>query len=382
MKHDSGAFIINEVLQAAGYRCWFVGGCVRDTMLALDPKDIDIATDATPDEYVAALSSDERTRKLFATGEKHGTYTVVVDDQSFELTSLRTESDHDGRWATVAYTRDINEDLGRRDLTINAMALSFDNQLIDPYDGKRDLDSRRVRFVGVAEERMREDYLRILRFFRFHARFAGDKPLDPEAVEAINKVRGGLSHISVERIWSEMRRIIAGPDAIPTLRRMMTLSLFEIIGMPFGSFPDLGRAHDAMVTDPASLMGFYLPPEMVEPLAREWKWSRDEMDRARFIAENKDRDANDQSFRNLLVDGAEFEWVADLMRFAKVSPETLRTWPVPVFPLGGNDLIQAGFKPGPEMGALLRRLRDDWKAQRFTLDRETLLASALAQRVP
>lgn len=368
---------LRETFVRAGFDMWVVGGACRDALSGREPKDIDLATSATPDEQVAIYAANGI--RYIPTGLQHGTVSVVLDD-TYEITSLRTETDHDGRWATVAYTRDIAEDLSRRDLTINAMALSFDDVLIDPFGGKADLEAKRVRFVGDAEERMREDYLRILRFFRFHARFAGDADLDPAAVQAIKAARGGLAQISVERVWMEMSKIVTGPAGAATLMRMMDLSLFEIIGMPMGMLSNVQRASDRGITDPASMMGCYVfEPGDIEGIATMWKWSGVERERASFMAQHApasttlSRLGNIPVWKEMLVDGIPFEWVSDLMRLADIDPAELASWDIPKMPVTGGDLIKAGVKPGPQMGDMLKRMQQRWKDSDYTLTKEELL---------
>jgi hypothetical protein len=365
---------LRAIFQSAGYELWFVGGCVRDSLMGKEPKDIDLCTSATPDEQVAVYQANGV--RFIPTGLQHGTVTVVLDEP-YEITSLRTESDHDGRWATMAYTRDLNEDLSRRDLTINAMALDFDGNLIDPFGGEADLKDRRVRFVGNAAERMREDYLRILRFFRFHARIAGDAPLDGDAKQAICDVRGGLAQISVERVWMEMSKIISGPSASAVLRSMRELMLFEIIGMPPGMTGAIRRCQYRGVRDPASIMGHYVrEPSVIESLADQWKWSKVERDRALFVA----REGGNSSmarWKELRVDGAPMEWVADLMRFQEADPAELETWAVPKFPVTGGDLLIFGFKPGPALGETIKRLTKLWKESDYKLTNKELVFVAV-----
>ncbi len=360
---------LRAIFVSQGFDLWFVGGCVRDSLLGKTPKDIDLATSATPDEQIAIYRENDI--RFFETGLQHGTLTVVLD-QPYEITSLRTETDHDGRHATVAFTRDLAEDLSRRDLTINAMALDFDGVIVDPFGGLEDLKANRVRFVGVARERMVEDYLRILRFFRFHARFSPGAPLDQDAADAITEVRAGLGGISVERIWSEIKQIVSGADASSTLFEMSTLLLFEIIGMPYGSFARLSQARNNGVTDPASLMGCYAP-QNIGDLADHWKWSGDEKKRAMFVAENIVVPRTKADMKRLLVDGAPMEWVLDVLRYEGLPTDEVESWSVPVFPVGGADLIATGVKPGPEMGAILTRLRKQWINDGYRSTKEDLL---------
>ena len=362
--HTLRALFVRE-----GHECWLVGGACRDLQMGIKPKDIDLATSATPDEQIALYRAHGL--QYIPTGLAHGTVSVVLD-QTYEITSLRTESNHDGRHASVAYTRDLRTDCERRDLTINAIAMDFDGNIIDYFGGIDDIKNRRVRFVGEAEERMREDYLRILRFFRFHTRIAGDAPFDAEAVAAILETRAGLAQISVERIWMEMRKIISGPSAMKTLQQMIELIIFEIIQMPYGDFSQLQKAYDAGIIDPASLMGFYLNEKQVVDLSQAWKWSNAETDRALYISRHKSTERI-ASFKEMLVDGVEIEWVYDLMTFNQVDPLPMMVWKPPVFPVTGADLIATGMKPSREMGEVLRKMTEEWKKSDYTMTKEELL---------
>lgn len=369
---------LRAIFVRAGFDMWFVGGCVRDALMGIEPKDVDLATSATPDEMIEIF--EKNGIRFIPTGLQHGTVTAVLDEP-YEITSLRTETDHDGRWATVAFTRDLTEDLSRRDLTINAIAMDFDGTIIDPFGGQADLEARRVRFVGNAEERMREDFLRILRFFRFHARIAGDGALCDDATKAIERARSGLAQISVERIWMEMAKIASGPAADAVMAEMRRLALFEIVGMPMGMLAAVRRGQERGVTNPAALMGLYVLEEQdVENLAKDWKWSAEERDRALFVARNwrPTAGADMKRWKDMRVEGVPMEWVADLMRMAQVDPEVLAAWPVPKLPVNGGDLMKAGMKPGREMGETLKRLKQVWMDSDFTATKEDLMALAVA----
>ncbi len=183
----------------------FVGGCVRDGLLGEAPKDIDIATTLTPDEVVAALKAEGL--GAAPTGIAHGTVTAIADHTGVEVTSLRADVSTDGRRATVAFTRDWSVDARRRDFTINALYLTPDLRLFDPVGGVADIEARRVRFIGRPEDRIHEDYLRILRFFRFSARFAGG--FDEAGLAACAAMKDGLARLSAERIGDEFTRLLA-----------------------------------------------------------------------------------------------------------------------------------------------------------------------------
>ncbi len=208
-----------RVLAAGGHRALFVGGCVRNALLDRPVSDIDIATDATPDE-VAALGRAAGL-KVVPTGIAHGTVTLVVRGAPVEVTTFRRDVETDGRHAVVAYTRDVAEDAARRDFTMNALYARPDGEVIDPLGGLPDLRAGRVRFVGDPSARITEDYLRILRFFRFQAWY-GDPSggIDAEGLAACAAHQDGLGHLSRERVGAEMRKLLAAPDPAPAVCAM------------------------------------------------------------------------------------------------------------------------------------------------------------------
>lgn len=364
---------LRAVYAAGGYTLWVVGGATRDFIAGQESKDIDLATDARPNEQIELLES--KGIRYVPTGLQHGTITVLVDGADFEVTSLRIDTNQDGRHADVEFTRDINEDLARRDLTINAIAMDFDGNFVDPFQGREDLSQGRVRFVGDARQRMEEDFLRILRYFRFHARFSQTDEMDNDALTGIKAARGGLMDISVERVWSEVSRIVAGPNAERTLQMMQRLSLFEIVRMPYGVYSNLSRARAAGVKDSAALMGFFLPLEQIDRVAEDWKWSRAERERAMFVATFAPESFD--CMVDALVEDKPLEWVLDCAAYAGADEGTLqrlRDWRVPEFPVRGKDLLDMGMEAGPEMGERLKFLRQEWQRSRYTKTKEDLLA--------
>lgn len=365
---NPGARAIKDALKAAGFRCWFVGGCVRDALVGRDPKDIDLCTDAEPHEMIEAFGQQEQTKRVFLTGLAHGTVTVHIDGEDFEVTSLRTDQECDGRHATVSYTRDLNTDLERRDLTFNAMAMDFDGQIIDPFGGQADLEAKRTRMVGSASQRFLEDYLRILRFFRFHARFAGDAPLDKDAVAAIKKHKEGLKAISAERIWAEVSKIIVGPHAEATIQSMFDLGVAQMIGLPQGDLSALTAPTD----DPAALMGIYLNAADIGPLANRWKWSRRERWMATFINERKTRMPTIREIKALIVDGIDRADIKVWLDIAGYDPRILVQWDTPRFPVSGHDVMERGFK-GTEVGAKMKVMKKAWADSDYRATREELL---------
>lgn len=218
LRTDPLQFVLGE-LADGGHQAYVVGGCVRDAVMGLPVSDIDIATDRTPDD-VEKIFTFWDASKLIPTGVDHGTWTVVVDGVSFEVTTFRKDVATDGRNATVAYAKTMEEDAMRRDFTMNAMYMDYQGNVYDPTGkGISDILSRTVRFVGDADERCREDYLRILRLFRFHAKY-GKGPMDSAAYWAAANNAEGLSKVSGERIWSELKKLLDLHDPVDALIEM------------------------------------------------------------------------------------------------------------------------------------------------------------------
>ncbi|WP_431978972.1 CCA tRNA nucleotidyltransferase [Shimia aestuarii] len=207
------------MLTSAGYQALFVGGCVRNALYNTDVNDIDIATDARPQKVLALAK--ETGLNAIPTGIDHGTITVVCDHEPFEITTFRKDVETDGRRAVVAFSEDVEDDARRRDFTMNAIYARPNGEVVDPLGGLEDLRARRVRFIDDADQRIREDYLRILRFFRFHA-FYGDRDngMDADALAAIAANSSGIETLSNERIGAEMLKLLSAPDPAPSVAAM------------------------------------------------------------------------------------------------------------------------------------------------------------------
>ncbi len=215
----AGTQALCAALEAGGHRALFVGGCVRNAILGVPVSDIDLATDAVP-ATVTALAKTAGF-KVIATGIDHGTVTVVAGGKPHEVTTFRRDIDTDGRHAIVHFTLDVAEDAARRDFTMNALYADRHGSVTDPLNGLPDLLAHRVRFVGDPEQRIREDYLRILRFFRFHAQYGDpDQGLDPEGLAACAALAEGIEGLSRERIGAEMRKLLSAADPAPAVAAM------------------------------------------------------------------------------------------------------------------------------------------------------------------
>ena len=348
-----------------------VGGAVRSMLLGEPASDIDLCTDATPNEQRAIY--EEELFRHFPTGLKHGTWTVLLSDSTVvEVSSLRTE--RDGR-DDPTWTRDWREDLARRDLTINAIAMNFDGEILDPFEGRADLERRVVRFVGDPAERIREDHLRILRFFRFHARIAGHRAYDAATLRAIQETMTGLTGIARERVWSEIALIIAGPYGIKTLRDIIGLGIAPLIDLPPTDWQFLQGEHQA-THDPVSLMAAYLGNKTkVQAQAITWRWSVAERQQASFIASLLDHPGiTFRQAQSLVTRGVMKYWLSEGLRLLDRNDEAdaLSVWPVPDFPVMGRDIVALGIA-GAEIGGILRALQERWDESEFRLSRTALL---------
>ncbi|MCW3477586.1 CCA tRNA nucleotidyltransferase [Limobrevibacterium gyesilva] len=354
---------------AALPRARLVGGCVRDALAGRAVADIDLATPDPPDAVTRALTGAGL--RAVPTGLDHGTVTAVSGHRGFEVTTLRRDVATDGRHAVVAYTDDWREDAARRDFTINALSMTADGAVYDYFGGIADLRAGRVRFVGDAATRIAEDYLRILRFFRFHARFGTGAP-DPQALAAIDGAVPGLARLSAERVWSELKRILAAPDPVASVALMRRLGVLDA-ALPEGADPErlarlvaTGAPDDPLLRLAALLSGDALA------VAERLRLSSAERDRlvALRAGPAPAPDADDATLRRMLADTSKpvltgRVWLdgGDAGLLAR-----LADMKVPVFPLRGRDLVAAGVPAGAAMGAMLRALRAWWMEGGCTAD--------------
>ena len=222
-------FTVAAPFQEHGFDIRIVGGAVRDILLGIQPKDVDIGTNATPQEMIELFQKHKI--HYIETGLQHGTLTAHVNKRDFEVTTLRIDTETDGRHAKVQFTHDWKLDAERRDLTFNAMSVGLDGSLYDYFGGRKDLFERRVRFVGDPRLRIQEDYLRILRYFRFYGRIALEADNhDQTTLNVIQECSDGLRKIAVERIWMEVSKILTGNHTPNLLRRMYGLNVSQCIG--------------------------------------------------------------------------------------------------------------------------------------------------------
>ncbi len=370
-----GSLAVLAMLNDAGHQAFFVGGCVRNAALGVPVADIDIATDARPEEVMAL--AERIGLRAIGTGIEHGTVTVISNGLPHEVTTFRRDVETDGRRAVVAFSDDICDDAARRDFTMNALYARSDGRVLDPTgEGITDLKARQVRFIGRAEDRIAEDYLRILRFFRFHAWYAAPG-FDPETLAAVSSLSAGLETISKERIGHEIRRLLAAPEAAPALATMEQIGVIRCV------LPGADVAAEAVLETLEAQL--HLAPGWLRRLAAlggeepadNLRLSRTEargLDVRRDAAETTDgpgalgyRLGADAGIDVLLLRGAIFQAAPDPDDLAAV-----RAGAAAVFPLRAADLQPA--LSGPELGRTLAALETRWINSGFSLSRDELLS--------
>ncbi|XP_050405236.2 CCA tRNA nucleotidyltransferase 1, mitochondrial [Patella vulgata] len=377
-----------EIFNRHGHELRIAGGAVRDLIMDKLPVDIDFATTATPDQ-MKELFENEKIRLINNKGEKHGTITARINDkENFEVTTLRIDVVTDGRHAEVQFTRDWQLDANRRDLTINAMFLGFDGTLYDYFHGREDLDQRKVKFVGNPEARIQEDYLRILRYFRFYGRIASNpNSHDAETLEAIRNNSQGLAGISGERIWMELRKIITGNYADYIMETMMSLGLTPYMGLPdkcnIKEFQRICQLTEGLSPLPMTRLSALLEDEnQVYEVDQRLKLSKEEIRLALFIIDKRSQDFEEsvplKYFSDLIVDAKEPKMKERILELIKYKGDTalLRTiseWSPPKFPITGHDLTQKNVPKGPIFAKTLNELRNIWKERGYQITKEELL---------
>ncbi len=346
------AFLSDPALRAvlaAVPKARVVGGAVRDALLGVAVADIDLATPDPPDVVTRALQAAGL--RAVPTGLAHGTVTAVSGHRGFEITTLRSDIETDGRHAVVQFTADWRADAARRDFTINAMSMSADGAVFDYFGGVADLEAGIVRFVGDAATRITEDYLRILRFFRFFARYGRGAP-DAAALAAIAANVDGLSRLSPERVWSELKRILAAPAPGQAIALMQRLGVLRAV-LPEGAAP---ARLDALLQsgappDPILRLAALLDGD-AQALATRLRLSSAERERLLALrGSGLSADADDTALRRALADTPAETLIgrAWLEGNAALVPR-LQATPAPVFPLQGRDLKREGVQDGPELG--------------------------------
>ena len=372
----------------------FVGGCVRNALLGAPVDDIDLATPLVPERTVEAL--ERAGLRAVPTGVQHGTMTAVADGEPVEVTTLRRDVETDGRRAVVAFTTDWAEDAARRDFRLNALYADREGRVHQPVPGGvEDALAGRIIFVGNPETRIREDYLRILRFFRFRAWY-GRGAADADAVAACAELKDGLRGISRERLGGEFLKLLAAPDPTDAVRLMDGAGVLSVVvpraalGAPLqhGPFERMAR----LSPDPVLRLAALLPAEApaLEETAAALRLSN--AHRLRLLDARQGgpgvspgmtpREAR-AAIARLGASSFSDQLLLACAEMGDGEPDALlelaRDWRPPLMPVTGTDLKAAGLPPGPALGQALRRLEQAWVDSDFTLGREALLARLDAQ---
>jgi poly(A) polymerase len=367
-----------ELLGSDGEEARAVGGAVRNELMDRPVGEIDVATTADPSEVIRRVEAAGY--KAVPTGVEHGTVTVVIDGRPFEVTTLRVDVETFGRKAKVLFGRDWAKDAERRDFTINGLSVSADGKIHDYVGGFADISAKKVRFIDDPEKRIAEDYLRILRFFRFHAEYA-EGPLDPASLLACIRGRGGLDQLSRERVRMEILKLIAGPHPAPTLAVMAECGILEAVlgGAPYlASFENVVKAEATLGIEPDATrrlgaLGVWVL-EDAERLAERLRLSNAEVERLlklEYWWRVKPADGA-HAGRTLLyllgevsfVDRVLVAWSRSDAGVADKAWQEFATlpqrWTAPRFPLRATDFVNRGVPKGPAMGVALRAAEQAW----------------------
>ncbi|KAF2895811.1 hypothetical protein ILUMI_10377 [Ignelater luminosus] len=377
-----------SVFKKYGYELRVAGGAVRDLLMGKKPKDLDFATTATPDQ-MKEMFTTENIRMINTKGEKHGTITPRINDkENFEVTTLRIDVLTDGRHAEVQFTTDWLLDANRRDLTINSMFLGLDGSVYDYFYGYDDLQKRRIAFVGDAVTRIQEDYLRILRYFRFYGRISeGPNLHEQSTITAIKNNVHGLERISGERIWVELKQILEGNFAGDIMLSILDTGAAPYIGIP--SIPNINelktvwqRSKNKKLQAVTLLSTLLKTTEEVLALHLRLKLSAYDRDLALFVVEHREPKPNAKPllpYQQLMVKckaktSDVHEWIVEVLKYNN-SPhlEEFQNWSLPKFPVSGNMLKQKGVEGGRFMGLVMNELKNIWAENDFNLSAEELL---------
>lgn len=374
-----------EALAPHGLR--LVGGCVRDAILGIPSEDMDMATTLTPDEVMATLSAKGFGVK--PTGIEFGTVTALIQHRPYEITSLREDMECNGRHVKVRYTTDWQQDAARRDFTMNALYLDREGKVQDFFDGIADAKAGRLRFVGEAAERIREDYLRVLRYFRFYTRY-GREPMEPVILDACRQAAPQLAQLSAERIQKEMLKTLNAPEPAAVLTAMQDCGVLTVVVPSLHAEAAaranhklnrekryetyLDQSHPAVALRRLAYL-LYQPVLSLDPLIERWKLSRQHQKWLQLYCTQRHT-----SLPSLArTHGTEHVWNILLVQGSDAELEEAAGWlpgfNPPAFPLSGDD-VMARFPElkGKALGEALKAAEDIWEGSGYQLEAEALIA--------
>jgi len=367
---------LSKLYKNSGYQVLFVGGCVRNTILKMPVTDIDLATDAQPEEIIKIAK--ENNIRFVPTGLAHGTITLIIDNKNYQITTFRTDFDHDGRYAKVEFTESLLLDASRRDLTINALYCNHVGEVIDPLNGLDDIKKQKIKFIGNPNERIKEDNLRILRFFRFQAIY-GNKNLeiDSIALEACHNHKSKLAALSKERITSELRKILSAPNPLEVIIKMnetgVLNELFQKVSID--SFEAYLKTEEKFKIN-INWLGRLLSLQVTQE-EECLKLTRCEF---KFLKQTKSAIENqihvlEFSYYNGVENGKIYSILQNFRHNIILSKNLLKqinSLATKKFPIIAKDLMPE--INGKKLGEALRSLEDRWIKSNFTLSKKELLA--------
>ncbi|MCA4773727.1 CCA tRNA nucleotidyltransferase [Wolbachia endosymbiont of Mansonella perstans] len=385
MQVDRETSLIIDAIEKFGGEARLVGGCVRDSILQRDIHDIDLATDLLPGQTIKALKLHNI--KTIPTGLKHGTITAILNQRSFEITTLRYDTQCDGRHAKVEFTNNWQADASRRDFTFNALYADKHGHIYDYFGGIQDLKAQRLNFIGNAEDRIKEDYLRIFRVFRFHAKICvGD--LSNEILDVCKKHSHMIQNLSGERIRDEMFRLLECDNPTPTLKSMQKSDVLqkfipkevkcEILSLP------LLFCADAIVKLAVLLRTTEDKLNLGEYVSKFLHLSNKQRKKLLFLLSNNIKTELSEKEQKKYISLFGRELYCDLVKICGVESGTnvdeyisfAKVFDIPKFPLSGDDLMDIGYQSGKSLGRSLELLKQHWKDNSYSLTKEELLLYA------
>jgi len=367
---------IMEILISDGHKAYFVGGCVRDTLFNLTTTDVDIATSAHPKKVLEIMK--KAGLKAIPTGIDHGTVTVVADQQSYEITTFREDIETDGRKAKVKFSKSLTEDAKRRDFSINAIYCEQDGTILDPLGGLTDIEEKRITFIGDPYERIKEDYLRILRFFRFAALFSTNKKFLEIEISALSDLRDGLDTISAERKSDEIFKLFATPNLIFSISLMEKTNIISKVFHTYyfnclATLQDIESRHEISPCATRRLAAYTednlkLHLRFSNKTAKTHKILRDEAKGSKGAAELSYR-YNEKLALDIVLVRASLQGT----EFSKEIFNQIKLGSTVEFPIKSSDIAE--YFSGPKLGEILAFLEQKWIESDFTLNRTKLLAT-------
>lgn len=359
-----------------------IGGAVRDNLLGIKSQDIDLASTALPEVVMEKLKAAGIDVK--PTGIDFGTVTAILDHQPYEITTLREDMECDGRHAKVTYSTDWEKDAARRDFTINAMSVDMQGNLHDYFGGQADLKAGILRFVGVPDERIREDYLRILRLFRFYAYF-GKTPIDAVTLAACSAGKGGIAGLSAERVQKEMLKLLAAPKPHAALAAMQDCGVLPCV-LPsserLSALPKLQQVEheNDIAADPLRRLALLLQPEHLLGISKDWKLSRKATAGLKARLECIGQYPSVSIFRLARLHGKDAVRDALLCHHVLEGQDIadalkqLVTFTIPVLPVGGGDIMEHFPEAkGEVIGVYLKQAEDFWEAENYQPSKAEIL---------